>query len=232
MKKKMLILLTLLIIIVGGYFLGSSQGWWDTINPQSLYNSKDNLLTYVAENYFLATIIYIGIYFISVSLNIPGATFLTLLGGFFFGPLLGTLYVNLGATSGAFVLFLAARYFLGTSIQEKYGEKLKVFNKEVDENGSSYLLMLRFIPLFPFFLINLLAGFTSVKPKTFLWTTALGIIPGSFVYAYLGYAGATIEPGESLLSPQLILALCLLALISAIPIVYKKAQKRGEKNEK
>ena len=116
------------------------------------------------------------------------------IGGFFFGGIsglsgvaLGTLYVNVGATVGAFLVFLAARFFLGDMVHEKYGPKLEKFNRELDENGKNYLLTMRFIPIFPFWMINLLAGVAKVSPVTFLWTTSLGIIPGSAVYNYVGY---------------------------------------------
>ena len=93
------------------------------------------------------------------------------------------------------IIFLAARYFLGEGIQNKYGDKLARFNREIEENGASYMFTLRLIPIFPFFLVNLFAGVTSIKASQFLVTTSLGIIPGSLAYTWLGYAGATIGQG-------------------------------------
>jgi len=231
--KKIIVLAIIIAGLILLYFWASSQGYIDNLSPERIYAARDSLLSRVSENLLISAIIFILIYFAAVAVSIPGATFLTLTGGFLFGPVLGTILVNIGASTGALAVFLAARYFLGSQMQQKYGDKLKTFNREIERNGSSYLLTLRFIPLFPFFLINLLSGFTTVKTRTFIWTTVIGIMPGSFVYAYLGFAGSSIEAGESLLTPQIITALSLLAVISLVPVVYRKIKKRnqGEKDE-
>ena len=176
--KRLLILIVIVVILGALYFWANSQGYLDRFNPEALYEARDDLKATIQERLLLAGVIFVLIYFITVALSIPGATLLTLTGGFIFGPVLGTLLVNLGASSGAVGIFLAARYFMGSKVQEKYGDKLEKFNREVEANGASYLLMLRFIPLFPFFLINLLSGFTTVKLSTFVWTTVFGILPG------------------------------------------------------
>ncbi len=232
MKKRIITLVVIAAVIGGLYFLADSLGWLDQFNPDAVYAARDELKDVVDEYLLLTAVIFVLVYFVSVALSVPGAWLLTLTGGFLFGPIASTLLVNLGASSGAVVIFLAARYFVGSKVQEKYGDKLEKFNREIEVNGSSYLLTLRFIPLFPFFLINLFSGFTTVRLRTFIWTTVFGIMPGSFVYSYLGYVGTTIEPGQSLFSPQIILALVLLAGFSLIPVVYRKikAGKTGEKN--
>lgn len=231
--KKLIILIVIIIILVSSFLFARSMGYLENLSPEKIYSARDNLLGQVSDRLFISALIFVLIYFTAVAVSIPGATFLTLTGGFLFGPILGTVLVNIGASSGALAIFLAARYFLGSQVQNKYGEKLNTFNREIEANGSSYLLTLRFIPLFPFFLINLLSGFTTVKTRTFIWTTVIGILPGSFVYAYLGYAGSSLESGESLLTPQIITALCLLAVISLVPVIYRKVKKRkkGEQNE-
>ncbi len=137
----------------------------------------------------------------------------------------------MGATLGAFIIFIAARFFIGEMVQRKYGEKLEKFNKELEVNGKNYLLTLRLIPIFPFFLINLFAGVTKIKPLTFLWTTSLGIIPSSFAYAYSGYAVAKLgaEPG---VPKNLIFAFLLLAILSIVPVLYKKLKARKTQSDK
>ena len=191
-------------------------------------DQRDMLLTAVKNNYLLFLLAFIGVYIAVVALSIPGATVLSVSGGFFFGPLAATLFINIGATAGALLVFLAARLLLGNSIQKRYSEKLAQFNREIAQNGHSYLLTLRLIPIFPFFLVNLFAGVTSVKVTTFIWTTSLGIIPGSFVYAYLGYAGASLEPGKARFPYQALIALVLLGLLSLIPVAVRKVR-RGRK---
>jgi len=217
---KRLIILALIVAVLLIIWFFTPLG--KLVDFKSLFDNRAALLEKVNTRYALAVLVYAGVYIIATALSIPGATVLTLLGGFFFGPWLATIYVNIGATLGAFIIYLAARFFLGDAIQEKYGEKLKKFNKEIEENGPNYMLTLRLVPIFPFFLVNLFAGVTTIKPKQFLWTTALGIIPGSFAYAWLGYAGATIGEGAPW---QLFVALGLLAVLSLIPVLLRKLKK-------
>lgn len=199
----------------------------ELVNLSRLLERKDELLQFVRGAYWISALIFIGAYIAVVALSIPGATVLTLLGGFIFGPWAGVLFINAGATTGAFLIFLIARNFLGQDIQKKYEDKLAFLNKEIEANGKSYFLTLRLIPVFPFFLINLLAGFTNISGWTFLWTTALGIIPGSFVYAYLGSTGANAGAGGAF-GIQVTVALVLLGLLSLLPTVVKKL--KGRKN--
>ncbi len=229
--KKIIILAVVLAVVVGGFFWARSQGYLDAIDPGRIYEARDQLLEQVSQRLLLSAIAFVLLYFVTVALSIPGATLLTLSGGFLFGPILGTLLVNIGASTGALAIFLAARYFLGSQVQEKYGEKLSRFNREIEQNGSSYLLTLRFIPIFPFFLVNLLPGFTTVKVSTFLWTTVVGIIPGSFVYTYLGFAGTTLQEGESPLTIEIQLALIFLGIISLVPVLYRKIRAKKDKAE-
>lgn len=199
------------------------------IGLDSLITQRDRLLGFVQGNAVVAGLAFSLLYLVVVAFSIPGATALTLLGGFFFGPFLGVLLVNVGATAGALLIFLAARYLMRGALMERYGEQLSTLNKELERNGASYLLTLRFIPLFPFFLINLLAGLTPVSAWTYLWTTAVGIIPGSFVYALLGSSGATMDSSKGAFSPQLIAGLVLLGVVSLIPVAIRKFGKHAEK---
>jgi uncharacterized membrane protein YdjX (TVP38/TMEM64 family) len=151
---------------------------------------------------------------------------LTLSGGFLFGALLGTLYVNAGATTGATLAFLFCRYAAGDWIQEKYLDKLITFNRELSENGYRYLLALRLIPLFPFFLINAGAGLTKIPLRTFVWTTSLGILPGSFVYAFAGKQLGSIESMGDIFSTEILIAFSLLALLVLVPVVVKYSKRK------
>lgn len=224
--SRLLILAAVVGVLVLVYLLTPIKNY----TLADLFKNRDQLLELISTHYLPAVLIYIGLYIVVVAFSIPGATILTLLGGFFFNPWIGVLYINIGATVGAYLVFLAARFFLGEMIQNKYADKLEKFNREMDANGKNYLLTLRLIPIFPFFLINLMAGLTKVPSWTFIWTTALGIIPGSFAYAYLGYAGASI--GEAGMPKELIIALVLLTLLSLFPVVWKKlrAKKVPEQN--
>jgi uncharacterized membrane protein YdjX (TVP38/TMEM64 family) len=221
LKPALLVLLVAAVILIVRF-----TPFRDYLDFQKLYEGRDNLLDYVNNYYILSVAVYILVYFAVVALSIPGATILTILGGFFFGPWSGTLFVNIGATFGAFAIFLIARFFLGESLQKKYEKQLAKFNKEISENGKSYMLTLRLIPIFPFFLINILAGLTTLPSLTFLWTTALGIIPGSFVYAYIGYAGTSMTESQGVFTPQILIALILLSVLSLIPVLVKKIKRK------
>ncbi len=228
--RKYIVRLAILVVIVAGVFaLIRFTPAGDYLNLQSLQENKEALKGFVERNYLVSVLVYIGLYIVIVALSIPGATWLTLLGGFFFGVVFATIFINIGATIGATIVFLAARFFLGEMIQNKYGEKLAKFNKEVETNGSNYLITLRLIPLFPFWMINLFAGVTKIKPRTFIWTTSLGIIPGSAVYAYAGFA--VNDLGEGGVPKNIIFAFLLLAALSIIPLVVKKVRARKARNK-
>jgi uncharacterized membrane protein YdjX (TVP38/TMEM64 family) len=230
-KRKYIVRIIILLVIVAAVFIVikyTSAGQY--LNIRDIFKNRDALITQVQNRYLLSSIVYTLFYIVVVALSIPGASILTILGGFFFGPIIATLYINIGATVGALIIFIAARFFIGEMVQKKYEEKLAKFNKEIEKNGKNYLLTLRLIPIFPFFLINLFAGVTKIKPLTFLWTTSLGIIPGSFAYAYSGYAVAKLgaEPG---VPKNLIFAFLLLAVLSIVPVVYKKIKARRSREK-
>jgi uncharacterized membrane protein YdjX (TVP38/TMEM64 family) len=224
MKKYILRLIILVLIVAGIFSIIRFTPVGGYLNAQALQENKEALKGFVERNYLVAVLVYIAAYTLVVALSIPGAMWLSIAGGFFFGVVFATIYINIGATVGATIVFLAARFFLGEMIQNKYGEKLSKFNNEVEANGSNYLITLRLIPVFPFWMINLFAGVTKVKPRTFIWTTSLGIIPGSAVYAYAGYAINDI--GEAGVPKNIIFALLLLALLSAVPLIIKKVRAR------
>lgn len=222
-KKTVIISLILLLIVILRFTAIS-----ELINLDRITESREQIKLWVEDSRFIALITYIVVYILVVALSIPGASILTITGGFLFGPYWATLYINIGATTGAMIIFLVARYLIGSSFQQKYKTQLEKFNRELESNGANYLLSLRLIPVFPFFLINILAGLTTVKFKTFLWTTALGIIPGSFIYAYLGFAGGTIGESESIITNEILLALVLLGVLALLPVVIRKIRSKRD----
>jgi len=177
---------------------------------------------FVTNRPILSGLAFAGVYVGVTGFTLPGAAILTLLSGALFGSILGTILVNIGATAGATLSFLAARFVFGSSIQKKYATQLTKFNREVEENGAQYMLVLRLIPAFPFFLINPLAGLSKIPISTFIWTTSLGIIPGSFVYAFAGKQLASIDSVGGILSPGMIVAFGLLATLALLPVAWKK----------
>ena len=220
MKKIVLILVFVLIIILIKFFD------LDTLFTfENLKNQQENLSLFVEQNYLLTVLGFILLYTVSVAFLIPIATVLTLSGGFLFGSILGVLFVNIGATLGAIAAFLLARYLIGKKVQEKYSQKLETFNKELDENKYQYLFSLRLIPIFPFFLVNFFCGVTNVDLRTFIITTSLGIIPGSFVYTFAGSKLAQINSINDIFTTDILIALVLLGLLSLMPVIIKKLKK-------
>jgi len=188
----------------------------------ALKDNRNHLLAFTDSNYVAAVGIFIVAYAIVTGLSLPGAVILTLAGGFAFGAVLGTVFVNLGATTGAAVAFLVARYLLRDTVEQKFGKSLRPLQEGFAKNAFSYLLTLRLIPLFPFFVVNLASGLTRVTAGTYIGATALGIIPGSFVYAYAGRQLGTINSLKEIASPNVIGAFALLGLLALVPVVYKK----------
>lgn len=133
----------------------------------------------------------------------------------------------MSATIGAVLAFLFSRYLVGTWIHNKYHEKLSRFNQELTQHGSRYLLTLRFIPLFPFFLINIFAGLTKIPLKTFIWTTSLGIFPGSLVYSFAGSQLTNITSVKDVLSVKILLAFCMLGLFVLAPRLLTAIKKQS-----
>lgn len=192
------------------------------VSLEALKANRDRLLAFTEANYTSAVLIYIVIYCLQTALSLPGATIFTLAGGFLFGALLGTLSVNIAATTGATLAFLAARYLLRDWVERKFGSRLGSIQDGFAKNAFSYLLTLRLIPLFPFFLVNLLSGLTRMTVGTFIAATAIGIVPASFVFANAGRQLGSINSLSEIASPRVLGAFALLGLLALLPIAYRK----------
>lgn len=225
MKKntRNVVLLLLFLAVIIGLRLG---GIGDILTFESLQRNKDSLLTFVRDHTVTSILIYILVYIAAIALNLPGGAILTIAGGYLFGTLPAVLYVNIGATSGAVLAFLSARYLLGSRLQESYGAQLAKFNGEMERNGIRYLLTLRLIPVFPFFLVNFLSGLTRVPLSSFTWTTAIGIIPGTAVFAYAGHQLETVHSVGDIFTGKIFSAFLLLGLFTLAPVIIGRFKKR------
>jgi len=183
---------------------------------------RQTLLDYYAAHKLIMVAGFMAVYIIQTALSLPGAAILSLAAGAIFGSIMGTVYANIAATAGATLAFLVARYLLRDTILNKFGAKLEGMNRELEERGFSYLLFLRLVPLFPFFLINLAAGLTRLPLRTFFIGTMLGIIPGGFVYVNAGASLATIDSLAGIASPRVLGSFVLLGLFALIPVLYNK----------
>ena len=225
MKKKIILVLVFISIIalikiydLDAYFT------FDNLKAQ-----KDVLNAYVNENYVLTLILFALLYLVAVAFMLPIATVLTLAGGVLFGAVAGALIVNVGATLGAVCAFMFSRYIVGKKIQGTYESQLEKFNTELESNKYQYLFSLRFLPIFPFFLVNFLCGVTKLDLKAFVITTSLGIIPGSFVYTYAGSQLANIDSLGDIFTKEMLFAFILLGTLSLLPVIVKKIKSYRKK---
>jgi len=192
------------------------------LSLQALKDNRDYLLSFTETHSAAAAALFVLAYIAVAGLSLPGAVILTLAGGFLFGFVWGTLFVNLGATTGATLAFLASRYLLRDWVERKFGKWLGPVQQGFEKNAFSYLMTLRLIPLFPFFVVNLVSGLTRMNVGAYVAATAIGIIPGSFVYAYAGRQLGTINSLKDIASPGVIGAFVLLGLLALVPNLYKK----------
>jgi uncharacterized membrane protein YdjX (TVP38/TMEM64 family) len=191
-------------------------------------NIRDNEeeLTRLAESHHTSAVLLFIAAYLTTAFAMPVAILLTMTGGFLFGTLWGAVYVNIGATAGATLAFLAARYFWGDWIQHRYRDQLRRFNGEMARHGPKYLFMLRLVPVIPFFVVNYLAGITRIPLRKYIAATFLGEIPPALVYAFAGHELGEIHSADDVFSPQLVLAFILLAVLAILPVVLQKLEKR------
>ncbi len=216
--KKIVLLILFITIVVATRFSPIGA----VLTFENLKRHREELLAFVQQHYVQSVAAFIAGYIVFTGLSLPGAVILTLAGGFLFGVFPATLFITIGATTGATFSFLIARYLLGKHLQEKYRLQLGAFNAEMERNGPRYLLTLRLIPVVPFFLINFLSGLTKVTAKTFIWTTAIGIVPATIIFAYAGRQIGTINAVSEILSARVVIALSVLAAFALFPAAYQR----------
>jgi uncharacterized membrane protein YdjX (TVP38/TMEM64 family) len=192
----------------------------------ALKANRQAILDYYAAHTTVTVAGFMVLYIVQTALSLPGAAILSLAAGAIFGPLMGTVYAVIAATIGATLAFLVTRYLLRDAVLNRFGHKLEGVNRELEERGLNYLLFLRLVPLFPFFLINLASGLTRLPLKTFVFGTMIGIIPGGFVYVNAGASLATITSLSGIASPRVLGSFALLGLFALLPALYSKFRNR------
>lgn len=226
----------LIILVLLGLFFGLGLNKY--VSFANLRDNHEWLIAMTKSHFYLASLIFILVYTVAVALSIPGAIFLTLIGGFLFGILWGTFLVVLSATLGATILFFAVQSSLGEVFAKRASGWVSRMRSGFKDNAFSYLLTLRLIPLFPFWVINIVSAVLGVSASTFIIATFIGIIPGSIVYVSVGNGlgelfAANLQPNLGIIfEPQFILPLLGLAALSLIPVFYKKKSKQGTKKMK
>jgi uncharacterized membrane protein YdjX (TVP38/TMEM64 family) len=205
-----------------------ASGLAEYLSFEQLKQNRSQLLDFVDRHAVLAPLLFMAIYAAVIALSIPGGAVLTVAGGFLFGIGLATLYVVVAATAGASLVFLAAKTALGDSLRAKAGPWMRRMEAGFRENALNYLLFLRLIPAFPFWLVNLVPAFLGVPFPTYVVGTFLGIIPGTLVYASVGNGlGVVFEAGQSpdlgiIFRPAILLPIVGLAVLAILPVAYRK----------
>lgn len=222
--RRALPLVLLIVAPIAAIALGAPE----YLSFDSLREHRAWLMDAVAQRPVLTIVAFILLYVVTVTLSIPGATILTIAAGFLFGQLCATVLVVAAATAGATALFLLAKTTVGDALRARAGPWLQRMEAGFREGALSYLLVLRLIPLFPFFVVNLVPAFLGVPLGTYVLATFVGIIPGTFVYASVGAglgsvfeSGGDFAPGDAL-TPEIISALVGLAVLSLLPVAYRK----------
>ena len=218
-----------LLLLAAAWIAFMLAGGYRYLTFSALARNRDWLCGLVQQWGVLAAFVYIALYAALVALSVPGAVILTLAGGFLFGTWVGGLCAVFGATLGATAIFLAARAGLG-GLAQRAGRFVGKLEAGFRADAFSYLLVLRIVPIFPFWLVNLVPALVGVRLPTYLLATFLGIVPGTFVYASLGngLGGLVEEPDLAIIfKPSLLIPITGLALLALVPVAYKRW--RGKK---
>jgi len=229
MLKRIMPLLIVAVILVLFFVLDLGR----FLSFDALAEHRVSVLAWVNSHALLAPLVYILLYIAVVAFSLPGGLLMTVSGGFFFGALAGGMYAVLGATLGATALFLIAKTSVGDYLLSKAGDMAKKMQQGFADDALSYMFVLRLVPLFPFFIVNLAPAFLGVPLRTYVIATFFGIMPATFVYALAGSGlGSVLDQGEAVsftgvLTPEVLAALLGLALLAVIPVVYKRVANKG-----
>ena len=211
-KIKIGLLIVIMLAILAFFFYDIQQ--YATLDY--IKAKQQNIFEYYKQNIFFVLVLFIFLYVLVTALSLPVATFLTLLGGALFGFSTGLIIVSFASTIGATLAFLMARFLAQNYVQKYYKKQLSKINKKFKSEGAFYLFALRLVPVFPFFIINVVMGLMTIKTWTFYWVSQLGMLPGTIVYVYAGTQLAQIEIFSDITSPSMLIAFALLGLFPLI----------------
>ncbi len=208
MSRNKLLLLIILLIVVG------AVAWWlpdDWLTLDNLKARQVDIEAYRAANPVIAVLVYCTVYILVTAASIPGAVFLTLLGGAIFGLFYGSIWVSISSTIGATLAFLLSRFFFQGAVRQKFGERLKTIEENFARDGAFYLFSMRLVPAIPFFAINLLMGLTPIRVSHYMLASWFGMLPATIVYVNAGTQLSKLDSLAGILSPPLVISFLLLA---------------------
>ena len=228
-----------LLLLVAGLVAFFASGLSSYLTLDALKENRDTLRSFVQAHKAEAVGVFILAYIAVAALSLPVGVVLSVAGGFLFGSLFGAAWIVIGATIGATILFVVAKSALGEPLRQRFAAQVKTMEDGFKANAFSYLLLLRLVPLFPFWLVNLAPAFLGVSITIFVATTFIGIIPGAFVFASIGNGlNALFDAGEQpdlslvglLARPDFYIPIAGLAVLSLIPIVYRAVSAKRASN--
>jgi uncharacterized membrane protein YdjX (TVP38/TMEM64 family) len=219
MNKRLLQRLIIVVVALGlmASFFYFDLGRYFTL--VYLKSSHQAFLDVYARHRAMVIGTYMSVYILTTALSLPGAAVLTLAGGALFGLVVGTIIVSFASTIGATLACFFARFLFRDWVQQKFGEKLEAINRGIEEEGGFYLFTLRLIPVFPFFVINLVMGLTKMPLVKFYWISQVGMLAGTIVYVNAGKELAKIDSLSGIISPSLIVSFIILGIF---PLTVKK----------
>ncbi|BCS54459.1 TVP38/TMEM64 family protein [Geobacter sp. SVR] len=220
-RKQLVVALFLGVLILLARFLLQD----DLLTISYLQEHKQALLGYIGQHYAYAAAGFMLLY-LATAFFLPGALVLTVAGGMAFGTLPAMIFINIAATSGATLAFIATRFVIGDWLQVRFSRHLERFNREIARHGPRYLLILRILPVIPFFAVNYCAAITRIRLSTFIWTTSVGVLPGSFVYAFAGAQMRMAEELQEIASWKVVSALLLVCLFILFPVILRHLSSR------
>lgn len=222
-KQGKILLFSGLVLLIAVFFF---TGLHEYFSLEILKAQQQAFVDYYQQRPLLTLSIYFLLYVIVTGLSLPGAAVMTLAGGALFGLWIGLLLVSFASSMGATLAFLASRFLFRDYLQHKYAHRLQSINDGLSEDGAFYLFSLRLVPLFPFFVINLLMGLTQLSTWTFYWVSQVGMLAGTFVFVNAGTQLGQITALGDILSLELLLSFTLLGLFPLLARFSLKALKR------
>jgi len=225
-SRKILVLLAFAAVVAAFHFLDLGK----YLTLESLKANRSRLEDLRLAHTVLFVTVFVLAYIVQTAFSLPGAAILSLAAGAIFGVPQGTLFVVAGATIGAILAFLVSRTLLRDWVVKKFGGRMAGIDRGLRENGLSYLLFLRLVPAFPFFLVNLACGVTGLPLRTYALGTLFGIMPGSLVFVNAGASLAAIERVGQVASPRVLGSFALLGLFALLPTIVNAVKKRREGN--
>jgi uncharacterized membrane protein YdjX (TVP38/TMEM64 family) len=221
-KKKLIGILIFVIVIIAAW----NSGLHKYLSLEAIRANTLFLQEQVQQQYWRTVLLYILTYMVIVISCVPGAGLMSIIGGFLFGVIPAILYINIAAVGGALIFFLCVRHLIGSFLQAKYHARLARFNEIFEQKGWLFLLLLRCMPLIPFFMVNLFAALTRVSTRTFTVTTSLGVIPSSILFSFAGKKLGTVTAFKDLFSYEIFAVFGALLVLLSIPFFISNRYKQ------